>query len=459
MKNFRYVFLWFIITFLLGCSDNKNRRNLSEVQVNQTLCVSSHIPTQNDIASATLRKKELELLSSAGVYLLRRDFLWHEIEPEKDKFDFSGYDRIVDEAKNYGMEFIGLLAYGNSWASQKSIECIKNRGSGCTNYPPDNPEDFADFVRETVAHFRGRVKYWEVWNEPNLGPSFFKPLSDPQKYAEILKAAYTSAKQSDPDSTVSFAGVLMPDYLIEPSGIEFIKEVFNREPDIKNYFDALAFHPYMYPYPPSLPPEQDTPPSQGSIITTINSLKETMKELGIESKPLWITEIGWPTIDNLPEELQAAYLVRSILLSLSKGINIYCWYTTWDADGTLFPEAENYFGLIRHFDPMSSTEPIPKRAYLALKTLSQIAGDYHVVLNNAITNDEDTYIIELNLPDRPKKILVIWAVEKSDNVLTVSVENLTPRVLNLYGDEIPINFSNGNIVIQPETMPVFVLLE
>ncbi len=449
----KIIFL-FTIVILFHCSESK-KSELSSFSIADTLCVSSHLKTEDDSSSQKTRREELRLLSEAGVKYLRRDFLWHEIEPEKGNFDFSGYERIVNEAKEYGMEFIGLLAYGNIWASQKSRDCLNSGMSGCTNYPPDNPQDFANFVFETVSHFKDNVHRWEIWNEPNLGINFFKPFSDPEKYAEILMAGYEAVK-SDPNALVSFGGVLMPEYEIEPSGIEFLQDVFNSMPDAGNYFDTFAFHPYMYPYPPSLPPEQDSPPSQGSIITVIEGLRSELDKLKVNNKPLWITEVGWPVGKSLSEELQAAYLIRSLLLSLTRGVEIYCWYTTWDEDGSLFPEAENYFGLIHHFNPDNDPSPQPKKAYYALKNLFTLAGNYNVVLDSSRI-EGNSFKIELRTVK--DTLIVIWEVEQEDKIMEFTTEGRELQIFDLYGNEIQPEFKNGNLIINPEPSPYYLILK
>jgi hypothetical protein len=444
-----------IITIsLFRCSKSSNPE-LSNFKIADTLCVSSHIKTENDSSSQKIRTEELRLLSDAGIKYLRRDFFWHEIEPEKGNFDFSGYDRIVDEAQSYGMEFIGLLAYGNSWASAASRKCAESGMSGCIFYPPDNPDDFADFVRETVSHFKGRVNKWEIWNEPNLGINFFKPFSDPQKYSEILRVGFNEVKSVDPDAVVSFGGVLMPDYEIEPSGVEFIDSVFNVMPEAGNYFDVLAFHPYMYPYPPSIPPEQESPPSQGSIITMIDSIKENLSDRGAGEKPLWITEVGWPVVKNITEELQAAYLIRSLLLSAVKGVEIYCWYTTYDEDGTLFPEAENYFGLIKHYNPELKDEAEPKLAYVALKNLSSISKGFYIMFDD-YKMSENVYKVTLVNPVTDDKLYVLWT-DNFTQKTEIKMESNNYKVIDIYGEEITPEVVDSHLVIALSATPVYVL--
>lgn len=449
MKNFVFI----LIIILAGCSKS-NEPEVSKFPISDTLCVSSHLKTEDDYHSQKIRTEELRLLSIAGVKYLRRDFLWHEIEPARGIFDFSGYDRIVDEAKNYSIEFIGLLAYGNTWASEASRKCLEAGMSGCTNYPPDNPEDFANFVLETVSHFKDRVNRWEIWNEPNLGINFFKPISDPRKYSAILKAGYRAVKFADPDAIVSFGGVLIPDYEIEPSGVEFLEEVFNVMTDAGNYFDVFAFHPYMYPYPPSIPPEQDSPPSQGSITTMIDSIKDEMEKLNVNDKKLWITEIGWPTGNIISEELQAAYLLRSLLLSLVKDVEIFCWYTTYDEDGSLFPEAENYFGLINYYNPELQTEAKPKISYIALKNLLSISKDFRIIFDEY--KSENVYKVSMVNPLTNDKLYVLWT-DGYNQKTELKIENNNYKVLNIYGEEIIPEIINDKLIINLSESPVYIL--
>lgn len=457
VKMKKFILIIILIT-LFRCSESK-KQELSDFVIPDTLCVSSHLKTEGDYSSQKIRTEELRLLSSAGVKYLRRDFLWHEIEPAKGNFDFSGYDRIVDEARNYGMEFIGLLAYGNNWASEASKKCVESGMSGCTNYPPDKPEDFGNFVFHTVSHFKDRVHFWEIWNEPNFGINFFKPFSDPKKYSEILKAGYTSTKLADPRAIVSFGGVLMPDYEIEPSGIEFLQDVMKAMPEPGNYFDAFSFHPYMYPYPPSIPPEQDSSPSQGSIITMIDSVYKTITDLKISSMPLWITEIGWPTYESVSETVQAAYLIRSLLLSLVKGIEIYCWYTTYDGDGSSFPPAEDYFGLISYFEPSLNSTPMPKLSYYALKNLYGLAKNFYILQNYYETEFPDTYKIKLISKDTQEEIYVLWSISGDDKNIEIELNGSVASVVDLFGEQISTQIQDNKLVVKVSWLPVYIILK
>src|SRR5690606_18122555 len=69
-------------------------------------------------------------------------------------------------------------------------------------------QDFAEYVRAVVDRYRGRVRYYQLWNEPNLTDEWRsdQPVS-PERYTELLKTAAIAAREADP-SVVIVAGAL-----------------------------------------------------------------------------------------------------------------------------------------------------------------------------------------------------------------------------------------------------------
>lgn len=76
-------------------------------------------------------------------------------------------DAYFDEVTGLGMEPVLLCAYDVGWLA----------ANGQNNDPPKDPQQWADIVAQIVEHFNGtgsqpdyqlRVKYIEIWNEPNL---------------------------------------------------------------------------------------------------------------------------------------------------------------------------------------------------------------------------------------------------------------------------------------------------
>ncbi len=76
-----------------------------------------------------------------------------------------------------------------------------------TNGPPDNMQDLNDFLSAMATRYKGRIRAYEIWNEPNLAREWGGKLPDPGQYAKMLKGAYSAIKTVDPDAMVMSAGL------------------------------------------------------------------------------------------------------------------------------------------------------------------------------------------------------------------------------------------------------------
>ena len=54
--------------------------------------------------------------------------------------------------------------------------------------PPDDVQDFADFVTAVAGRYRGRVRYYQIWNEPNIYPEWGNYPISPEDYTALLAA-------------------------------------------------------------------------------------------------------------------------------------------------------------------------------------------------------------------------------------------------------------------------------
>ena len=73
--------------------------------------------------------------------------------------------------------------------------------------PGNNPQDLADFFSALATRYQGRIRAYEVWNEPNLAREWGDRLPDPTQYADLMKRCYTSIKAADPNAMVISAGL------------------------------------------------------------------------------------------------------------------------------------------------------------------------------------------------------------------------------------------------------------
>ena len=115
----------------------------------------------------------------------------------------------------------------------------------------------------------------EVWNEPDqANQKYFAGPNKPERYAAILRAAYTSVKQVDPGVAV-LAGSLVG------SNGEFLRLLYKA--GIKGYYDGLAVHFYTL------------------TLASVRAIRAVQLANG-DSKPLWLGEFGWG--DCYPRRIQ-----------------------------------------------------------------------------------------------------------------------------------------------------------
>ena len=135
------------------------------------------------------RELAVKLAADAGYHWLRQEFPWEDIEihgkgdfedrrhePARSAWD--KYDDIVALAEKYNMELIVRISNPPGWT--------RAQGEGENNVdtfaPPDNVQDFADFVTAVTSRYEGRVRYYQLWNEPNIYPEWGSYPINPEEY-------------------------------------------------------------------------------------------------------------------------------------------------------------------------------------------------------------------------------------------------------------------------------------
>ena len=350
----------------------------SGVPLADRLCTAQGL---NPGSGATDRRREL--LREAGVAVARLDFRWDRIERAPGVIDFDAHDAMLDAADAEGIEVVGILAYGNPWASAHTEDD--------PFFPPDDPADFAAWAGAMAAHYRGRVRRWEIWNEQNAGYRFWLPElhGEASAYAELLAMTASAIHGECADCLVLSGGLFFHEQLIN-GAIEFTHDMLEARPDVFDGVDALAFHPYPL-YPPSAAPEADGA-GQRSIGAMASDLRAVLEAHGVEELPLAATELGWPVHDDVDEARQARLLSRAMLLGAALDIDPLCWFNVADGPNHgMFPP-EDDFGLYRYGSEDGALPIDPKPARDAMAWLSRI-GDGAVFVGPA--DDPELHAPEL----------------------------------------------------------------
>jgi hypothetical protein len=375
--------------------------------IRRMLGVSSHMyqgPGDN-----AERNFEFGTYKALGGMRIREDYHWSQIEPARGEWRFEGVDPQVQMAGGYGVEITVLLVYGVDWA-------MKNGETSTID-----PADYAGFAGKVAARYCDTVKTYEIWNEPDL-VNFWKPGPDPVHYGNMLAAAAPAIRTVCPDAKILLGGQSSYSNLLHRWW--FMEEVFASRPELCSLFDILALHPYTVGQAPS--PEKDfiidaeSAMEGQSLMTGI--ARERLAAMGCPEKPLWFTEMGWPSYE-IGEEAQGRFLARSILLAARDGVEAYFWYTFWDGEPiTTGPRPhENYFGFFGW--PFDKVPNRTKPAYLAFRGLIGEIGGMRFAkdLSTALGLPNDVYVLAF-ADDKTGLVLAMWDGRDNPDVFEGKVQ-------------------------------------
>ena len=298
-------------------------------------------PDNIEFDDPATRDRTLDSLVAMGAQWLRFDVKWDVIQyGGAASYDFSRYDALVAAAQARGLKVLGTLAYAPRWA--RSSACADS-----TACEPRNADEYAAWAGATVAHFKGRVSHWEVWNEPNI-PNFWKPQPNVARYTALLRAAYPQIKAADP-SAVVLAGATSPagNDGVRIDEVSFLQGVYANGG--QGFFDAWSHHPYTHPWPPG---NVHADSAWYQMYGTTPSMRSLMQAAGDGQKQLWATEYGPPTEGGpgaVSEATQVQHVTDAYRLwrSYSWAGPLF-WYCDRDvaAPGTS-TEGWRYHGLLR----------------------------------------------------------------------------------------------------------------
>jgi hypothetical protein len=304
-------------------------------------------------------ERTAKIMKDAGMYWARLELWWGVVEPEQGKFDWSFSDKVAKLYRDQGMNGMCLLCYSSAWSGKP---------------PADDAERvrYANYVYQMVSRYKDTFTVWEIWNEPNI-PTFW-PEPNVRDYTLMLIEAYKAAKKADPTCTILAASTSGPD-------LDFIKGI--RANGGWDYCDGISIHPYSMfggplqqrldttlrmhqEYIASLGARGSAEPDsefkvQGSKFKVQSSEFKNGKPGTLNSKPLWITEMGWTSRNPGEDRDQAIALTQSYVISLANGVEKLFWFCLDDWG--------ERWGVVRGNDPFD-----PKPSYTAYQNLTKALG-------------------------------------------------------------------------------------
>jgi len=323
----------------------------------------------------------------------------------------SGVTRVVSAAAANGLGVVGVLVGTPSWAGNGEA----NQVPANLSLPVTHPDNYwARFVYNMVLHYRDQVRYWQIWNEPNLD-QFWN--GSPSDYYRLLKVAYQAAKAADPKAQILFGGLSGQ----APSYLEQVLRAAEADPEARAagyFFDIFAWHTYS----------RAVQHYDGTL-----SYRETLARHGL-SKPIWITESHIPAWNDpsicgtqcSPEqwhatlEEQAAYVLQAYAYSLAADVKHLSIYRASDVGE---PSA---WGLLK-------ATGAPRPAYHAYATAARYLQD----AEKASLRRGDGYDrVDVFAPGR--QISLLWSRGPSMAPVRLEVRSQQALLVDKYGKWLPV---------------------
>ena len=346
--------------------------------------------------------------ATAGLRLLRDRLSWNGVEPQEGEFRWGQYAAAAEAQARHGITVYQVFHDCAGWALMPTAD-----GQPHWNMPPRNPIYIYRFVNRLVRDLGDKVRYFEVWNEPNIG--FF--MGRAEDYAAILKAAYLGAKDADPT-----LGVLIGSAAGTPG--PFYDQVYDN--NAGEYFDIYNQHWYGGPE---------------ALFGFLASVRGQLAAHGLQ-KPMWMTEMGmraYPAPDGsyaAVEREQASYLARAYACGFAAGIaRFHYFYLQEFLEGSV-----SLWGIVR--DDLT-----PKPAYAALAALIRQLGEAQCLGYREI--DGGYLIVFRRAPG--EAVAMVWGREGQQMRLPAR-----GPVVNVVGTEIEAGRAEPGLTVQVSPMPVYV---
>lgn len=283
--------------------------------------------------------RQVALIDRLGVDLVRDDvFTWDMVEPREGAWDFSKTDQVFAALAPSGVGVQALLAFSARWASTGD-PAAADWHQWNNKAPRMGP--WLDYVDTVLKRYGDRVRYWEVWNEPDI--DFW--LSPTTYYIKLFDATSAFIKNRDPRATVLNGGLAAVRREPNPNFVdEFLAGAAEADWGVFAYHDYNTFADFLA--------------RRSMVGGWLRRLKQP--------RPVWINEGGFHTLLGGGEKAQALMLVKKIASSPAFGIGAYFWYDMLD-DGENPNETEHHFGL-------AYRDGQPKPAWSAYQALIRELG-------------------------------------------------------------------------------------
>jgi hypothetical protein len=227
---------------------------------------------------------------------------WAEANPAQNQFNFAPLNAYIAVNANRNLQILYTFGRTPLWASTNPT-ATGSYGPGQCAAPILSAWD--QYVTAVVTTAAGRIRYWELWNEPDQAGTWCSDIPTMVTMAQhaykIIKSIDPTAQVLSPAATGGAGATWLNDFIVAGG---------------KGTFDIVAFHGYEG--------------AQAERITAIVDVyRLVLARYNLGALPLWDTECSWgaggeSTIGD--NDHRAAFVSKYLVLQWSKAVDRVLWY-------------------------------------------------------------------------------------------------------------------------------------
>ena len=238
-------------------------------------------------------------------------------------------------------------------------------GANCTRFTTEEEiQRYLDYVRFIVRHFKDRIQYYEIWNEPENGwngEDFECTIQSiaVEDYINLVRRAIPVIREEYPDAKIVVGSTMS---WVESGSREYLLSILSS--DIMPFVDVVAWHP-GYGLSPEYDHWREIYENYPSIVQEIKDVATSHGFQGeyTADEMVWWTEETAPPNESYPysEKKSAKYYARFIIMHLGMDVNILPGRTESDRE-IIFSTVRNLATIMAGAQPESLAVEIESQA-------------------------------------------------------------------------------------------------
>ncbi len=258
-------------------------------------------------------EQTLDQVQQLGLGWIKQQVRWSDLEPQRGQPNWDALDAIFAATSRRNIRVMVGILNAPDWA--RSVTAPGKAG------PPDNVQDYVNYVSQFTQRYKGAVHAIELWNEQNLEREWYTAGGlSATGYMNLLRPAAEAIRAIDP-GVIVISGALAPtgvnDGVIAYDDFIYMQAMIDK--GLLDVVDCVGAHANGYNVPPNIAYDAgfndasasfrgpfDNPHHSWSFYSTLRGYRDLIVAGGGDT-PLCVTEFGWASVEGMNGQAKQSF--------------------------------------------------------------------------------------------------------------------------------------------------------